>query len=309
MLRVRQQIACPKMDEITGNPVCIAFLDTGITAMHPDFSQDEIIFRDFVNGIDMAYDDAGHGTHVCGIAAGSGLLSGGRYRGIAPGSRILMAKVLDRNGDGTAENMLRGMEWIFRNKARYQIRIMNISIGIGILQDEEKERELRQYVDEAWNQGLVVVCAAGNTGPERATISALGKSRNVITVGCHDGEYYKDSGKRCEMYSGRGPADRIIKKPDLVAPGTEIISCNAAYRTGNRRRNAPAYVKKSGTSMATPMVSGAAALLLQKWPEMKQEMIKKRLLYAATDLKEPWTKQGFGMLNIKRALQQPEIIR
>ena len=309
MLRVRQQVACPEMDEVAGSPVCIAFLDTGIASMHPDFFYNQIVFRDFVNGMDAAYDDAGHGTHVCGIAAGSGRLSGGRYRGIAPGSRILMAKVLDKNGDGTAENMLQGMEWIFQNQTRYQIRIVNISIGIGILKDPEKEKELRQYVDEAWHQGLVVVCAAGNTGPEIATISALGKSRNVITVGCHDGEYYKGSGKRCELYSGRGPADRIIKKPDLVAPGTEIISCNAAFRAGNRRSNAPAYVQKSGTSMATPMVSGAAALLLQKWPEMSQETVKKRLLYAATDLKEPWTKQGFGMLNIKRALQQPEIIQ
>lgn len=303
MFRVREQVGCPKEsgENSQGSPVTIAFLDTGIIK-HPDFEDRIIGFKDFVNGRKEAYDDAGHGTHVCGIAAGNGLLSNGKYRGIAPESNILMGKVLDGNGDGEAANMLKGLEWVIQNRVKYHIRILNISIGIGSLKDEKKKRELISRVEEAWRSGMIVVCAAGNLGPKRASISPLGISNLVITVGCHDGDYFPDKQNRCETYSGRGPTEFAIKKPDIVAPGTEIISCcNLCKKNDKGYENA--YFSKSGTSMATPQVSGAAALLLQKNPVLKNETVKKKLLYAATDLNEPWTKQGWGMLNIKRMLE------
>ena len=180
-------------------------------------------------------------------------------------------------------------------------------VCVGNLKDKQKRQELIRKVEEAWENGIIVVCAAGNLGPERGSISPLGISRKVITVGCHDGKLFSDNENRCETYSGRGPTRNAIKKPDIVAPGTDIISCNVHfYQTGKKTYEKViyknAYVEKSGTSMATPMVSGAAALLLQKNPYMTQEQIKKKILYTAIDMGEPWTKQGWGMLNIRRAL-------
>ena len=105
----------------------------------------------------------------------------------------------------------------------------------------------------------------------------------------------------CEQYSGRGCANALERKPDIVAPGTEIVSCcNRVHRTLKGWQNG--YIEKTGTSMSTPMVAGAAALYLEKYPEAENGEVKRRLLYSATDLKEPWQKQGWGMLNIQRLL-------
>ena len=128
-------------------------------------------------------------------------------------------------------------------------------------------------------------------------------SKNILTVGCHDLDYYKEGVTLCEKYSGRGPSIFSLKKPDLVAPGTNIIStCNRCQKRGNTFTDA--YEAKSGTSFATPLVSGAAALLLEKNKSMTPQDLKYRLCYTATDLKEPWNKQGWGMLNIGKALEE-----
>lgn len=302
MRRVREQISCPSLNECNfGNPVTIAFLDTGVKR-HPDLSDRIIAFKDFVKGRSECYDDSGHGTHVCGIAAGNGNLSEGKYCGIAPMSRIVMGKVLDENGDGMIKQMIEGLEWLIRNKDLYKIKVINISVGVGSLQDKKKEEELTTKLEEVWNAGILVICAAGNLGPKPGSISPLGSSRKVITVGCHDGEFFKNNENRCETYSGRGPTKDTIKKPDIVAPGTEIISCNGfVYKQGKKYYNS--YISKSGTSMATAIVSATAALIWQKYPSLTHEQVKRKLLYSASDLKEPWTKQGWGMINIKRALE------
>ncbi|MEY8265757.1 S8 family peptidase [Lachnospiraceae bacterium 64-25] len=303
MLRVRQQVGCS--DELVnacGNKgITVAMLDTGI-AVHPDFYNRIIDFKDFVNGKSALYDDSGHGTHVAGCLCGSGQISKGQYRGIAPHTRIVVGKVLDYLGDGNIETMVRGIEWVLEKQHAYDIRILNISIGMG--EDTEKGRmeKLVSLVDEAWDQGIAVVCAAGNMGPKPMTISPLGARRKVITVGCHEGGYFGDREHLCENYSSRGPSPYAIKKPDVVAPGTDIISCNAGIeKRGRYYRNA--YIKKSGTSMATPVVSGALALLLQKYPFYTNEQAKQKLLYTSRDLKEPWSKQGWGMIQIDRLLK------
>lgn len=302
MLRVRNQLgysdelvrACGK------GGITIAMLDTGI-AFHPDFDNRIIAFRDFVNGRPEAYDDSGHGTHVAGCMCGSGKLSEGKYKGISPESRLVVGKVLDYKGDGIIENMAVGIEWVLKNRKKYDIRILNISIGMGESADKDRMNALLELVDEAWRCGLVVVCAAGNAGPKPMTISPLGARKRVITVGCHEGGYFGNREHLCESYSGRGPSTYEMKKPDIVAPGTDIISCNAFLeKRGWRYRNA--YVAKSGTSMATPIVSGAIALLLQKYPFYSNEQVKRKLQNTARDLKEPWNKQGFGMLQINYLL-------
>lgn len=303
MLRVRWQVGCSdELVESCGKKgITVAMLDTGV-AFHPDFDHRIIEFKDFVNGKNRLYDDSGHGTHVAGCICGSGVVSNGRYKGIAPYSRLVVGKVLDYKGDGLIENMAQGIEWVLERKAELDIRVLNISIGMGEKAEEERINRLLSLVERAWSEGLVVVCAAGNMGPEPMSLSPLGASRQVVTVGCHEGGYFGNRDHLCENYSGRGPSPYAMKKPDLVAPGTDIISCNAGIaRRGRYYRNA--YVAKSGTSMATPIVSGAAALLLQKYPFYTNEQVKQKLQYTAMDLNEPWNKQGWGMVRIDRLLK------
>ncbi|MCI8945797.1 MAG: S8 family peptidase [Lachnospiraceae bacterium] len=298
MLRVRKQVYCG--DRYTGKDITVAVLDTGISR-HPDFGSRILGFTDFVNGRVGLYDDDTHGTHVTGILAGDGSLSGGKYRGIAPQCSLVIGKVLNSNGDGTIEHMLKGIEWILRKKRIWNIRILNISIGLGLdLRSSQRER-LLSCVEEAWVQGLVVVAAAGNAGPMPGTMSPIGNSKKIITVGCHEGGYFGERNSLCEHYSGREAEGSELRKPDIVAPGTDIVSCNGhARRTLYGWQNG--YAAKSGTSMSTPIVSGAAALCLEKSPDALNSEVKRRMIYTATDLKEPWFKQGWGMLNIERML-------
>ena len=303
MLRVRWQVGCS--DELSfscgSKGVTIAMLDTG-GAFHPDFDNRIIAFRDFINNKQNMYDDSGHGTHVAGCLCGSGRVSNGKYRGIAPFSKLVVGKVLDYRGDGNIESMAEGMEWILDNIKRYDIRILNISIGMDEHTDKGRMEKLVKLVDEAWERGLIVVCAAGNMGPDPMTISPLGARKQVITVGCHEGGDFGDRGHLCEDYSSRGPSPYAMKKPDVVAPGTDIVSCNAGIsRRGRSYRNA--YIAKSGTSMATPIISGGLALLLQKCPFYTNNQAKQKLLYTSRDLNEPWNKQGWGMIQIDKLLR------
>lgn len=299
MQRVRKIIGGNLPDGTDGSGVTAVVLDSGI-ANHPDLAGRLICFRDFVDHRELAYDDNGHGTHVCGILCGSGGLSGGRYRGIAPGVRLVVGKVLDGKGEGSAKVMLEAMDWIMQMRKRYGIRILNISVGIGELDEPGREKMLRDKADELWEEGILVICAAGNKGPRDGSISAVGSGR-AVTVGCHDGGYGEVHTGRCEAYSGRGFPDSPLRKPDLVAPGTDIVSCNAAfYRIRGQIRNA--YIRKSGTSMATPLVSGAAALAFQRYPYMKNEECKSLMQFTAADLGLPWNQQGWGMLNIEKIL-------
>lgn len=305
MYRVRKQIHCEDCVEkgIIGKGITVAVLDTGISS-HPDFDDRILLFRDFVHHRQKNYDDSSHGTHVCGILGGSGIASEGKFRGVAPKCNLIVGKILDREGNGDIQHMLDAIDWILSIREEYQIRILNISIGIGKAGDTDTEQKAFQAVERAWNEGLIVVTAAGNSGPSPMTISPMGASNLVITVGCHEGGYFGNNvSGLCESYSGRGPTRYALKKPDVVAPGTDIISCSSriSFSMGKMKN---AYAKKSGTSMATPMVSGACALLLQTNPKLTNEEVKRKLMYSATDLKESWSKQGWGMINIDEMLKR-----
>ena len=301
MNRVRKQVGCSDFlqENILTDDVGVAILDTGI-GMHPDFGSRVVDFRDFVNGRQGSYDDSGHGTHVAGCVGGSGYISRGVYKGIAPTSRLCVGKVLDHNGEGSIDSMRQGLIWVMKNRIRNRIRVLNISLGIGTSSDKERMHELVELLDEIWEQGIVVVCAAGNNGPRAGTISPLGKSRKVITVGCHEGGYFGIRRDLCENYSGRGGNDMPYRKPDIVAPGTDIVSCCVQCSGNERRGYRNAYTRKSGTSMATPIVSGAAALYLQKFPYMNNEQVKRQMIYSARDMGDSWSKQGWGMLNMEQ---------
>lgn len=300
MNRVRNQLELLKInneDQTSVNiPVTVAVLDSGIDSTHPDLHGKLLAFHDFLSDRPIPYDDFGHGTHVCGCIAGSGKISDGLYRGIVPEARLVVGKILDKKGDGSVQKMVEALRWILRIKDIYHIRVLNISIGTGDGYQKQEYDEIRKLLNEAWYQGIMIVCAAGNKGPVSGSISMLGMNRNIITVGCHEGFESHRFGHPCQLYSGRGEISEIYRKPDIVAPGTEIVSCKAAPYRGKSILN-KYYCKKSGTSMATSIVSGCCALFFQRNPLESNEYCKRRLLQTARNLGEAWNKQGYGMVN------------
>ena len=195
---------------------------------------------------------------------------------------------MNRYGEGTVENICTGIDWVLRNRMRYGINIVNISAGTAKEKQFDESSPLVRKVEELWDAGLVVVVSAGNRGPEAGTISAPGNSRKVITVG-----YYGKEGN-----SGTGPTIHCIKKPDVITPGSHIVSC---HHTNIEK---VPYTKKSGTSMATPVVSGGIALLLSlpKYRFYEPKEVKIRLKNSCTDLGLPHNKQGWGLFDLKRFL-------
>jgi len=308
MDRVRKRIGLEDIKDYKciGKPVTVAVLDSGM-ALHPDLQGKCICFKDFIHQKNIAYDDNGHGTHVCGILCGSGEASQGKYRGVAPSCRLVVCKVLDKKGDGCAEIMIQALNWLKENHKRYDIRIVNISVGVGRMHDKEKSILLNQTLEELWEEGMVIICAAGNKGPKPGSISNIGGLKKVITVGCYDDLQEIYPGNNCDKYSGRGPKSDNFRKPDLVAPGTGIVSCNHLFQKygAGMATYEQLYISKNGTSMATPMVSGAAALLLQKEPWLNNEKVSQRIKMSAEDLGEAWNRQGWGMLNVKNILEIP----
>ncbi|MCD8223178.1 MAG: S8 family peptidase [Clostridiales bacterium] len=294
MNHIRTRLHAEHTGGLTGRGVGVAVLDTGCFP-HEDFSDRISAFYDIVHRQGQTpYDDNGHGTHVCGIIAGSGLTSGGRFAGIAPGCHLIPVKVLDQKGNGFSSDMITGLRLIRQKQSLYHIRIINISIGSLSGQRFGEDSALVNEVNAAWDDGLIIVAAAGNMGPDKGSVTAPGISRKVITVGSSDDCLPVNvQGKRMIHYSGRGPTGSCICKPDIVAPGAMVASC------ANRSRS---YTVKSGTSMSTPIVTGAIALLLERHPNLTNRDIKLLLRNRAVDLGLPQNQQGWGMLDIRRLL-------
>ena len=223
-------------------------------------------------------------------------MSGGRYSGIAPGCDLVMVKVLDRKGNGYSSDVLAGISWILERKEKLGIRILNISVGACSKRGMSENSALVKGVNRAWDAGLVVVVAAGNNGPRTMSITTPGISRKVITVGCSDDDReVLVGGNRMVDYSGRGPTAACICKPDLVAPGCSVVSCAG---------RADKYTIKSGTSMSTPIVSGATALLLERYPDMTNKDVKLKLRESCRDIGLPRNQQGWGLLDVERLVSK-----
>lgn len=294
---------------IYGQNIGIAVMDTGIIN-HPDFIQKGnriIAFYDAVNGRQAIYDDNGHGTHVTGISAGNGTCSNGLYCGVAPESNIISVKVLNHRGNGDVANVIKGLKWVTANKEKYNIRIVNISVGTTAKSLMDESSDLVMAVNEVWDNGIVVVAAAGNGGPRPKTIGAPGISRKIITVGASDDDIAVDlMGRSMRDYSGRGPTGACVKKPDVVAPGSKVMSCNLIkkqYGLFGISTGISYYTEKSGTSMSTPVVSGAVALLLSCYPDMTTRDVKMKIKESSEDMGMPHGKQGWGRLNVIKLLQ------
>ncbi len=276
---------------ITGRGITVAVMDTGIV-MHPDFDSRILGFRDFTQGRTKIYDDNGHGCHVAGIIAGSGRMSRGIYTGIAPECNLFVMKVLDRKGNGNTSQVLKAIDYVIENQEKYQIRILNISVGMLPTADETEKENLILAVEKAWNSGIVVVAAAGNNGPGKNTVTIPGQCKSIITVGSIDDYVTKGKGIH-NGYSGRGPTESCVVKPEILAPGTGIKSCS---------RRGGGYEIKSGTSMSAPIISGAIALLLQKYPYLTPAQTKLRLYERAVVLKEVSERDYWGVVYLDRLL-------
>jgi serine protease AprX len=287
---------------VTGQGIGVAVIDSGVSP-HPALVGKIVANVSFVTG-DPSYLDAfGHGTHVAGIIAGAGGAASGVTKlytgGIAPGAKIINVRVLGDDGNGLTSDVIAGIDWTIANRARYNIRIINLSLGHKVTEPAALD-PLDQAVARAVQAGIIVIVAAGNHGvaangsPVLGGITVPGNSPLAITVGALNTwgtvARYDDT---VATYSSRGPTQYDLAiKPDLVAPGNKIISLEAygaylpqnysyLHRAGSSTNG---YLQLSGTSMATPMVSGAAALLLQGSPGMSSAQMKLALQMGASYL-------------------------
>ena len=271
----------------TGKGIGVCILDTGIYE-HIDFTGRIWAFYDFLAFKRRPYDDNGHGTHVAGLVAGDGTASMGKYRGAAPGCGIISLKVHDRYGTGSQDDVLRALRWIRENRQQYRIRVVNISVGT-TCNSKRNHARLLESVEQLWDEGVVVVTAAGNQGPRPGSITAPGSSKKVITVGSSDLLEGRSA------ISGRGPTAECVCKPDIVAPGNKIMSCVPGKPYS--------YGVKSGTSMSTPLVTGAIACALEKNPALTNTDIKTMLMNSAEDMGLPQNLQGWGKFNRRKFLK------
>lgn len=283
-----------------GEGITVAVIDTGV-APHYDLTRpvNRIIgFKDFINNKTSPYDDNGHGTHVAGIIAGNGYSSRGKYAGIAPEANILGIKALNNRGSGNMSDIIAAIEYAVKTKDEYNTKILNLSFGSPANNSYQKD-PLCKAVKEAKNAGLIVVAAAGNSGPEPKTIVSPGISPDVITVGAIDDKRTIDpSDDEIARFSSRGPTNEGLTKPDLVAPGVNINSLSHIEEDG--------YISMSGTSMATPLISGTVALLLNKYGNLSPDQVKEKLINACIDLKDSKNNQGSGLVNLQKLFNEDE---
>ena len=318
----------------TGAGIGVAIVDSGITAWHDDLTsasgqgQRVAHFVDFVNGYTQLYDDWGHGTHVAGIVAGNGVDSNGARNAIAPGAHIVALKALDASGNGTISTIIAAIDYAVANRNAFNIRVINLSLGASVVESYHTD-PLTLAAKRAVDAGIVVVAAAGNQGkaangqPQYGAIVAPGNAPWVITVGASstNGTVLRQD-DTIAAFSSRGPTKiDYAAKPDLVAPGFGTISLSdpvSSFYTAKAQfllgglvptSYAP-YLTLSGTSMATPVVAGTAALMLQANPNLTPNLVKAILQFTAQEYPgyDALT-QGTGFLNARGAVMLAEYFR
>ena len=303
------------LTDLKGQGVTVAVVDSGITN-HSDFldfgfGPSAVIASTNQTSEFSANDGYGHGTHVAGIIAGNGALSGGTYSGVAPWVNLVNVKVNNSTGMATASDLIDGLQWILNNKDAYNIRVVNISLN-SVLPESYHTNPLDAAVEILWFNGIVVVVSAGNNGTGNAPVTLYPPANDpfVITVGASED---KGTGPLSDdtmaFFSAYGTTEDNFAKPDLVAPGTNVVSTLAgssvyAYVNHLAHRVDNNYFRMSGTSMAAPMVSGAVAILLQDEPNLTPDQVKYRLMATAN---KNWTgynaaKAGAGYLDVYAAV-------
>lgn len=251
--------------------IVVAIIDTGIDASHVDLDGGKVIgWNDLVNKKTTPYDDQGHGTHVASITAGSGD-GNPDYKGVAPGAALVGVKVLDAQGSGSMSNVIAGIDWVISNKDKYNIRVINMSLGTPFSSDGTDTTS--QAVNRAKDAGIVCCVAAGNSGPATSTVGAPGAATGALTVGATADP--SQGGFNLAYFSSRGPTADGRIKPDIASPGYNITAAEA--NTGN------GYIAHSGTSMATPFTAGTVALILDANPNLTTDQVFQIITSTARD--------------------------
>ncbi|MGN6218700.1 MAG: S8 family serine peptidase [Microbacterium sp.] len=276
----------------TGEGVTVAVLDTGYDDTHPDLqgrvSADS---QSFVPGEEVDADPNGHGTHVASTIAGTGAASAGTHRGVADDAQLLVGKVLGADGYGQDSWIIEAMEW-----AGQHAPIVSMSLGSTEASDgKDLMAESLNRISES--TGALFVVAAGNAGaPE--TIGAPGSAAEALTVGSVD-----DPSGALSYFTSQGPLARSgAMKPDLTGPGNDVTAARSADSAGSG-----SYIAMSGTSMATPHVAGAAAILLGAHPEYTKDQLKAALVSTTVDLGYTPYQGGTGVVNVAAALDVPVV--
>jgi serine protease AprX len=339
--QVRNYAASPT-GHLDGTGIGIAILDSGIYTNHHEFldadGHSRIVASIDFTGEGRTDDLYGHGTHVASLAAGNSHVAEGAYTGLAPNAKIINVRVLDSDGRGSMSATIAGIDWCITNKSLYNIRVMNLSLG-AVAVESYRDDPLCQAVRRAVDAGIVVCAAAGNLGKDDqgnrlyGTIHSPGTEPAALTVGAANTfATAQQSDDAVASYSSCGPTrgfytdetgvkhfDNLIK-PDLIAPGNKLIDAkapgnhmlqlNPALDTDVSAQAEHGMMKMSGTSMATPVVAGAVALLLQRNPALTPNLVKAVLEYTANSLTGVSNlEQGAGELNVEGAVRLAGLVR
>ena len=309
-----------------GTGVGVAVIDSGITPWHDDLGdgaggQRVTRFVDFVNGRSAPYDDYGHGTHVAGIVAGNGYDSAGARTGIAPGSHLVVLKVLGSSGQGRISDVIAALDYVIANKDTLNIRIVNLSVASGVYESYHSD-PLTLAAKRAVAAGIVVVAAGGNNGRgpsgrvRYGGVTSPGNAPWVVTVGASSHMGTPDrADDTIAAFSSRGPgAIDYAAKPDIVSPGVGIESLSdpasalyaagaASLLTGTAPTSYFPYMSLTGSSMAAPVATGTIALMLQANPSLTPNAVKAILQYTAESYAgHDFLTQGAGFINAKGAV-------
>ncbi|MBC8163423.1 MAG: S8 family peptidase [Roseiflexaceae bacterium] len=296
-----------------------------------DSANDNLLNRNLPNN---SSDQHGHGTHVAATIADNReteLASGTNATpvGVAPQVNLMVARALDKNGVGSYADVIRSIDWIVANRAAYNVRVLNLSLYSPVT-GPYWDDPLNQAVMKAWQAGIVVIAAAGNSGPEAATITVPGNVPYVVTVGAIKSGRYTESGyDELATYSSRGPTESAFIKPDVVVPASRTIApmpngstlanlvadgavqeqARVDFKVGSAAKE-HTYYRLSGTSMAAAQVSGIVALMLQEEPSLTNDQVKHRLLATARPAFDEDTQlpiysvweQGAGLIDAEQAV-------
>jgi serine protease AprX len=277
---------------VNGKGIGVALVDSGVSS-HRALGTRVVAKVSFVTGDSSTADDFGHGTHIAGIITGDA--SAATYvtkayaGGVAPGSHIVSVRVLRDDGSGLTSDVIAGINWVIANRSKYNIRVINLSLGHSVMEPAATD-PLCEAVERAFRAGIVVIASAGNRGktddgtPILGGITSPGNSPYAITVGAlNTWNTVSRSDDSVTTYSSRGPTRYdLAVKPDVVAPGNKVVSLETAGSYIARTYPAThvagggtnGYMRLSGTSMATGVVSGGVALLLQGKPGLSPMQVK-----------------------------------
>lgn len=301
----------------TGKDVVVAILDDGAFDQHPDLREKVVAAHDATGasadspvdapvGLVAPASQEGHATHVVGTVVGGGDQSGGLYKGVAPDARYVNVRVFSGPNETTSSIVLRGLDWVLDRHEDLGIRVVTLSMGG---RPSDGRDALSRAVNLAVDEGLVIVAAAGNGGPDEGTVASPGAAAKAITVGA------VDKRKRLADFSARGPTADGRMKPDVVAPGVAITSTvpPSGGAGGLVASKSLFYGSLSGTSMAAPHVAGVVAMMLESNPDLAPIDVKRILMATAQDLGAagPDNETGYGFVNAIAAMQvveDPELL-